>query len=460
VSDLRNVPPLPLPVKKALTDDEIVQQLNAIFRWPDATQRYQCYTLLLAYKGSRLVDVSGPILHGGDSGGPQLSEYRDPIWSNLDDKSIGLRFRYMNGIVGTRPIFQGPGQKNAIFLSLDAFTALVPYLVAELLSRSFTHGLVTRLILGRYSVAWQAAKLPLADVSLSGKLADPDGLSQPIYNLASQLAQPQSWDAKPNFDTYEKLLGLKLDACSVYAPAMVLGWMAGDALTDPSGVNDVYLQPIWKLIGNRFTTYELGAIFSYTIDYLVGALRTDRTRKIISGHPPIPDQRVNPEQVFAELGIEIKRDAMKFGNLSPDEKNLIGLSSSFFRMLLGEFFVASATPGLVASERDRRLVHYAAFLRGFQRGSQLAADVLFKETFETAYGLGYQYGFKDGYSQGFAAGWQAGYQSGYQDGQSFWSGFNDILRGVGSVLGSADQFLQNLGTAGTVIEGVAGALGL
>jgi len=66
----------------------------------------------------------------------------------------------------------------------------------------------------------------------------------------------------------------------VQPPALLLGWRAGQDLDD---IDPKYKQSVWKLVGSRFTAYDIGRMITYTLSYLAGYAKNNRVLALVSG---------------------------------------------------------------------------------------------------------------------------------------------------------------------------------
>jgi hypothetical protein len=95
-----------------------------------------------------------------------------------------------------------------------------------------------------------------------------------------------TWNPKPDASTsFETFLSMMMDACSSQATGMVLGWCAGDSILSiaDAGVRAQCEKTVWQLLGSRFTTYEIGLVVAYALNYLIGFIKNQRTLDIIAG---------------------------------------------------------------------------------------------------------------------------------------------------------------------------------
>ncbi|MHC2423302.1 hypothetical protein ACVII1_006306 [Bradyrhizobium elkanii] len=369
------------------------------------------------------------------------------------------------------PVFSGRGQSYQVFISLDKIDyhgapaqLLVPYQLAKLLSGAFIHGLVTRLILDKYKDTWATATPPVplwADLPLTAappKGPNPHPIPQAmdagawadkyLLSLCTQLLIPKTWtntsatlSANHLPSDYFGCLHYISD-CSLQTAGIVIGWLAGDAITASAFGNGPACQrAIWSLLKDRHGPVAFGKMVGYTFTYLNGFISSERTKAAISAN-----------SVQAPLNDPIKGPALIYGNLASHvsgsaQVNLTPLATAFFNFIVAEYFAISDDRGKAAK--------YQAFIQGFAQGTLGAADILFRQLFNEAYELGYTNGFRDGYAQGYSAGWTEGYAVGYQAGQNTWmSGLQGIIDGASGLLNNPDdlgKLLNNLTTVGTVI---------
>jgi hypothetical protein len=375
------------------------------------------------------------------------------------------------------PIFSGGGQPYQVFVSLDKIDykgapaqVLVPYQIAKLLSGAFIHGLVTRLVLDRYKAAWFNgtpsvplwADLPLTSAPPKGPNPHPVATAMDagawaqkyLQTLCVAVVDPQKWmSTRSALNTahlpsdYFGCLRYLSDS-SLQAAGIIIGWLAGDALTAPGfGGAVACQQAILNLLKDRHSHVAIGRMVGYTFTYLNGFISSERTRAAISANAlqaplndPINPQK-GPPQIFTNLAAHVSGVA---------QTDLTPLATAFFNFIVAEFYAI----GNGAGDRSRA-EKYQAFIQGFAQGALGAADVLFRQLFKEAYQLGYTNGFHDGYAQGYSAGWTEGYAVGYQAGQNTWmSGLQSIIDGASGLLSDAkelDTLLNDATTVGTVI---------
>jgi hypothetical protein len=372
------------------------------------------------------------------------------------------------------PIFSGRAQPYQVFVSLDKISSgggpakiLVPYQTAKLLSGAFIHGLVTRLILDRYKNAWLKATTPVplwADLPLMpappkgpnphpvATAMDAGGWAQKyLSTLATNIIVPKTWTAMSSLlnanhlaSDYFGCLNYLSDS-SQQTCGIILGWLAGDVITDPGFDPKAAVAcqtAIWTLLNNRYTFVEIGKMVGYTFNYLNGFISSERTLAAISANAvqaPDNDPIKGAGQIYNNLSSHVAGVA---------QTDMTPLATAFFNFIVGEFYAISGSNAQSAAK-------YFGFIEGFAQGLIIAADVLYRQLYNEAYLLGYTNGFRDGYAQGYSAGWTEGYAVGYQAGQNTWmSGLQNIIGGASSLLNDAktiDSLLKDVGTVGTVI---------
>jgi hypothetical protein len=421
----------PNPIDPADAGDKV----DTLFGdWGTAGDPFKPYIIFNAMQVDALSIVAGPAER---SGGQPITFLPFPGSTN------GIRFQYISALLSSpdsNPVFS-PNPANAVFVLTEMFSAPLTYAATQIVSNAMMAGLATRLILDSYNAAW-GSNINL-DLGVTGF-----GLKTAITKLSTDLMNPKSWHEKGTFAEIHRSL---TDSASTQAAGIVLGWIAADSIlqiADNKKRTDC-LRSIWRLIGSKYSTRDLGAIVSFTLNYLIGFIRNRRTIDIINGGTKIPSQR-DLGIILQELTAQVLQD--------PRDNELIALTQNFHRMLVDEFYaiarkdVSSTFP---AGDRQTALEQYRGFLVGFQRGTMVAAELLFKETFSSAFDIGYAMGFRDGYAQGYAAGWQAGYDTGYAEGKAVGLGLSNALTQVSDTLTNVDGFVNDLTKAGTVIVGIA-----
>jgi hypothetical protein len=443
--------PLVFPDPTHLTDDRKTKDLNDLFAaWGDLGIPYKTYFIMTALEDRSVLD---------DAAGYAERNHGQPTpFYPFQGLNYALNFQYIPQLVSNAAsahIF-APSPDLAVFVLPDVFSAPVPYGVAQQICSSFVCGLMTRLVLERYSSAWAPSAGKKITLNLSPLNADPLGLTQSIKNMSAAFTNPSQWDyhtwpgATVN-TTYDEFQRWMTDACGPQASGMFLGWTAGDALYKlAAGTRDTCLQKIWHLFGSQFTAWEIGVAVSYTLNFMMGFVRNERTKKVASGQKPPALGIHQLDQIFGALADQINGD-----RISEEDDPLAQIAEQFFKMIVGEFYAITGNDQLQPTEKLKALQQYAAFLDGFEYGSLKAADVIFMLVFNTAYTIGYSNGFRDGYSQGYAAGYQAGYTAGYVDGKEAATSLTNILTDVSGFFNSTDGFLKDAVNVGTVIVSIA-----
>jgi hypothetical protein len=448
-------------------------------------------------------------------------------------------------------IFSGANQIYEVFVALDKITIagpaqlLVPYQTAKLLSAAFIHGLVTRLVLDRFKAAWSHAKpspipllydLPIVPALPKGPNPHPVGTAMDAggwadkYLLAlagtSQTVSPNSvvfpktWtslSAAHGNAKYFDCLNLMTDS-SLQTAGMVMGWLAGDAITDAGFAGGPACQnAIFTLLHGAADGYnfdDIGTMVGYTLTYLNGFVANERTRATISANgitPPNNDPIKGPQDIYtyfrshatapdpmtdftplatallnfvASEFYAISGVAVFVGSISGNTltvTNLISGALAVGQMLsdsagniqagttitgfatgtggTGTYTVSiSQTVGAetMTSADLNRAAKYQYFIEGFGRGLLIGADILYSELFEEGFQLGYTNGFRDGYAQGYSAGWTEGYAVGYQAGQNTWmSGLQNIIKGASGLLTDVQKITPLLSDVTTVGTAIA-----
>jgi hypothetical protein len=467
-------PPLGPPQPKPLGDADIAANLEKIYTVA-AVSQYGCYFFLNFFTSNDYLGSTGFAVNASDSDLLIQKYYQYP---NCADVQL-----YLHAISAleqnAQKIFSGASQNYQTFVALDRTTVaggnakiLVPYQTAQVLSAAFTHGLVTRLILNGYKQKWASIAAPVGPISLPYDLtliASPpptgapsgapaamnagDWVQKYLAALTTTLVNPTSWNqaaTSTGSQNYITCLSYYTEA-SLQAVGIVMGWLAGDALTSDPTNNQLLQcqQAIWTLLNSKYTQQQLGAIMGYTFSYLSGFILSERTQAMISGAsiPPAPDNNPStaPQAILNALSVNL------MNTLKPIQNNVVGLASAFFSFVLAEFYAISNNNLASAAK-------YEVFIEGFQQGLMRGADVQYQQLFEQGYQLGYTNGFRDGYSQGYSAGWTAGYAVGYQAGQNTWmSTFQNTTNGLTTLLndaGTLGKLLNDAGTVGTVIASV------
>jgi hypothetical protein len=452
INDPHNLPLLPLPTLDPADDSARGQKLDALFAaWGSGQDAYKVFIALacLAADSDPISDIAGD---AEANQGTPVTYYPYP------GSSVGIRFQYLRTLVETSPPnFFSADASRAVYVLSEGFTAPLNYNAAKLISDSVMAGLITRLVLQAYADRWSSLG---TTINLSLGLSDYP-LVQSIQNLSNRQVNPDAWKynsamwtgwfPKPTQNTdYDSYLALMTDACSCRATGMLMGWAAGDsimALKEPAPC----IALLWRLIGAEFTMLDIGVIVSYTLNFLIGFVRNERTVDIITGTIKPRDPLNSTSDVLAQLTNHIK--------LADSTDPLVQLTSRFGQLVVAELYgiVEKGWPGDIgpATDTGNALTQYTAFLDGFLRGSLIAAESVFSATFSCAYSIGYTQGFHDGYSQGYMAGYQAGYAAGYADGKSAWGGLTTVLQNLATTLTDTTAFLKEAGTVGAAITAIS-----
>jgi hypothetical protein len=240
---------------------------------------------------------------------------------------------------GTK-LFSGATQAYQVFISMDRIssnnpqgTILLPYQTAKLLSSGFIYGLATRLILDSYKQAWAGVgtALPYGLPVVAAPPKNPpavvpaplnaaDWCQQYLTALSGKLVNPATWtstsSANSNTD-YFGCLSLLTDS-SLQAVGMMMGWLAGDAITaDPNAAT--YEAAFWNLLRGvnkpnyrNYTTIHVGMMVGYTFTYLSGLLSSERSKAMIAGNvPPQPltDPVKSPPEIYSLLSVNTNAGA-------------------------------------------------------------------------------------------------------------------------------------------------------
>ena len=432
--------------------------INQLFgNWGSASQVFQPYILI-----GCLPDSTDPLSDiAGDAEEQPPGQWVD--YCPFPGCSYGIRFQYIDALVAddkSRPVFS-PHALNAVYTLTEGFSAPMAYGTAKVLSSAVLIGLTTRLLLQRYSTQWAAAgSTPVSlNLGLTGY-----GLLNSLTRLSAVQTTPahwfyndtmwSTWNPKPDASTsFQTFLSMMMDACSSQATGLVFGWCAGDSILS---ITDAKVSAqceglVWKLLGSRFTTYEIGLVVAYALNYLIGFIKNERTLDIING-TGTPSE--DPTLSISDILVRLEKHVDDVQSSDP----LVAITDQLFQMAVDEFYAIENDPGLSDSARTAALTQQRAFVLGFQKGSMTAAESVFRDVFRSAYSIGYARGFRDGYSLGYAAGFQAGYAKGFSDGKAVWSGLSGILGSIGTVATDLSGFLKNAATAGTVITGIAALL--
>jgi hypothetical protein len=430
---------LGFPSPKPLDPTAAGEAVDALFSaWGTIGDPYKPYILFNAMDPDTLSRVAGPA--EGAQGAPVN-------FSPFPGSPNTLRFQYITALLqnaDSNPIFF-PNPSKAVFVLTEVFTVPLSYGAAQIISNAMMAGLTTRLIFEKYNEKWSQFGLPGINLNLGIKSF---GLQTAITKLSTDLTTPKSWK-QSGLTTFEQIQSLLMDSASTQAAGIILGWIAADSiLALPAAKRDEAIKGIWKVVGLRYTNRDLGALVSFTLNYLIGFIRNKRTIDIINNQKPAEERRI--EVILQYLTDHVLNE--------PRNNNLVQTAINFHKMLLDEFYAIAqkdVTGGFSLADKKAALQEYRAFLDGFQRGSMVAAELLFRETFSSAYDIGYARGFRDGYAQGYAAGWQAGYDTGFSEGKAVGMGLSSALTQISESLTKVDNFVNDLGKAGTVIVEIA-----
>jgi hypothetical protein len=441
---------MPSPSVKARDQGSIEKILNDLFEWTPAANRYQSFFLMLPAYFDVLRDVKAPVF-GQNPPGSSAYLYRP---YNLAKADVGLKVQYQPQIVTTANAFKGTSPDfdpvNAIFVRVDGFANQVPIYVAQVLESNFISGLVTRLVLGQYVRAWQGtgSKITAKDIHLS---IPP---SQPI--AGDIFVKKETWP--DNKDNYRNTLNTILDQNPITPAGLLWGWAAGQELDELTDGDVRFRNDVWKLIGTRFTSQDIGAMTSFTLNYMVGYALNERIKSIASavGGAPIPAPVVDPKTIFLGLANDTINDLIARDASGQDQPNMRFLTKYLFHRVLGEFYALSKNQNLPANEKTSVFAQYSAFLEGFNNGSMLSADVIYHDVFNLAYGLGYSDGYRDGYARGYTNGYKDGYAAGYKQA---WAEANVIISRLSSELNDAQNNNSFWDNAGRIASGVATVVG-
>jgi hypothetical protein len=393
------------PPASNLGTDKITRILDELFKWPNASGQYAIYFLLLS---SRTVasELKNNVANATDIASGNLvsyfpygekAGYKIKVQSIRDLKEFGYPFSKKSN--------PNADPNDANYIKLDAFAVLVPIPVAQLVAACFTHGLVTRLILGEYFRAWSKEVDDAQAFAKTFKRIPPllDWTKQEDTHFGADEA---AYLRNESFDTAITRI---LQVYPVQPAGLLLGWKAGLELDGTDGDAVGYKQCVWSLLNSRFKISEIGGMVGFTLNYLSGYIKNERIIEVVekSAQKGETKDAVSPAHDVSEILTKLSND--KGANFAGD---LLGL---FHSNLVAQFYALSQNqnPGFLPDMRQRSLARLAGFLRGFQIGSTTAADEVLGELFSLAYGIGYKNGFRDGYGQGYAAGWKDGYASGY-----------------------------------------------
>ena len=287
------------------------------------------------------------------------------------------------------PVFTAkPGA--ATFVRLDAFGNPVPIEVANLVEAAFINGLVTRLVLRQYAIAWASANstnLNLETLQLGFDNIEFTDL------IGTTFVQSENY---LTFSDFESALSSILSENPVDPPALLLGWRAGEDLDQEDQFRDV----VWKLIGSRFAPTDIGRIVSYTLSYLAGYVKNNRIMSLIN------KDAVGMETNEGAILLQLAND--------PHVNQINNVISAFVNNVFAELYTLGRNNLIEDSEKERIMAVYYNFAAGLTKGASEAADQVLVDVFKVGFGLGYKSGFKDGFSQGYAAGYKDGFVMGYR----------------------------------------------
>jgi hypothetical protein len=503
--------PLPSPSAnpRKLNFNDLGVILGELFASP-CIKKYGVYFYLNTLRWRPLIDATtgAKVREGFEDaageaiGNPGLFNFH----RQADPADVTLTVQYMTGISGQAAFNNNQPLRllPAVFVELDNVGCFVPFDTGALISACFIKGLVTRLVLGLYVPIWKNYApnkvLPIAFEDLSPthlrgavpthahlRGSAPTGgtpaanmeswIATQLTALASNFVLPSTWNGTPtNTALYSQCVMERTDP-SLQLAGILMGWRAGDALVAATGTTDGEnaKTQIWRLIGYRYTTKEVGKMMGYVFMVLSGFLNNDRTNNVINYNStsPLPNPPENTPgslpTLFSQFGNQL------FMTRQSNKPNVIQeFVDRFYQLIEGEFYGIVENSAFV--DPGDALMSYHAFMVGFVRGTVASADQLFDELYNEGYQAGYQNGyesglqigytngFRDGYSQGFAGGYTVGYQNGdaagFSAGSSSMGGLGNIINGISGVLGSASSILSDAGTVGTVISTVANLFAL
>jgi hypothetical protein len=443
---------------------DIAVQLEAFYQAPASISKYGCYLYLLYFDSQDFLRQVGSAINYKDTdvSADTLLFQADGGLPAIQD--VQLFVHSISALeTSATAIFSGSAQNYQVFIALDRIsrtdpqaTILVPYQTAKLLSSAFIYGLTTRLILERYKDSWQNASsgsvplpypLPIVAAPPTGgqtphpvpaPLNAADWCHSYLSQLSTLLATPGTWTAagsKYGTQGYSQLLSLMTDS-SLQAVGIMMGWLAGDALTDGSYGNSPACQAaFWKILHKKYTTVEIGMMVGYTFTYLSGFLSCERMKAMIAGTASPPTQLNDPIKAPALIYNYLNSGSVANKITAPD------IANQLFLFIVQEFYAIAADVN--------KAQQYQGFIQGFERGLVLGADVMYQLIFTEAYELGFTTGFEEGYAQGYSAGWTAGVN--YVAGQNTWmTGLSNILGGLSQVLSDANSLLADP-AVGTII---------
>jgi hypothetical protein len=452
-----DLPTLSDPAHNPANEDQKADAINTLFdKWGSAGDAFKPYIILAA-----LNKDADPLLEIADDA--QQMQGKPVPYCPFAGSGHGTRFQYIKDLVtntDSQPFFAADPTR-AVCVLAETFSTPLVYGSAKILSAAVMAGLITRLLLQAYADKWRdyAGKdvklvLGVEDIALVKSIRLASAIQ---INPARWKWSHNAWNSyfpKPTANSnFDDLLSYMTDACSCQGAGMVMGWSAGDSIlaTGDEATRLACVRAVWRLVGVHFTTHQIGVVVAYTLNYLIGFARNQRTVEIINGTgTPSVNPTYHGGDITLRLHEHVRRDELS--------DPLIALTICLFKMVVDEFYAIEQKTNITPDEKKAALTQYRAFIGGFQKGSLIAAESIFSDTFRTGYSVGYARGFRDGYAQGYAAGYHAGYVNGFADGKKVWGGITQILHDISGAAEDIGNFLKEAKAAGTVITTIAALL--
>ena len=413
------------PSRLKLSQAELEETLKTVFQWTGSGP-YKSYFLL------------GSGTTGANLRQSVASHYKEMVDKNFEYKCYPASPELVVTLIVPAPLYQklGPESSNEIFIYPSSFNQPVPIGVGNMMAAHFASGFVTRTLLGELVKSMEGAVGGLTPEAL-------DIIAQSPGPLSSNLTSADQYAGKTMEQAVSDFLK---NQNGIQAASVILGWQAASQMDLLTGSDKKFREAAWKLMRARFDAQEMGAVSSYTLNYLLGFTQVAVLRA---------KSNDGPLDKYDEICKRLEDNE--------DVRLLKRLPSALYTYLLHEFHANATNPAFAAEPGSRKaLSDYFSYLQGWQEGASRAADETFYNVFQFAYGVGYRDGFKDGYERGYAAGYRDGYQRGWDDA---WNQANERIRALEkelSTLKSLDAWIDRVDkvvTIGQKVIGIAGAIG-
>lgn len=257
-------------------------------------------------------------------------------------------------------------------------------------------------------------------------------------------------------EEFSKSLSMLMRSHNLAAAGLLHGWNASgriEAMRIGAASERARHEAVQRLLVHRFTSEEMGALTSFTLNYLVGFAKSMAAAKAVSADAknsaPNVDLKIDPKAdakvaYDQAQGQANQQNAWILDQVAKDRRSrdLSNLTTGFAELLFLEATALSlytAPNGATKEMQGEWQGEMLDFIRGWNRGTSEAADEVFQVIFSTAYMKGFGDGFRSGYEQGYASGWRDGYAAGYA---KAWQEANVVINSLQSELNGLRQDLN------------------